>query len=79
MNILLDTQMYLWYLAESKALTAERRKAIEKAHRVYVSAVSLWEAVIKISIGRLEADPRDLKDGIAASGFLELPMQVDLQ
>jgi PIN domain nuclease of toxin-antitoxin system len=75
MNVLLDTQLYLWYLAESKALTKERRKAIGKANQVYVSAVSLWEAVIKIGLGRLHADPQGLKDGIAGSGFLELPMQ----
>ncbi len=77
MNILLDTQLYLWYLADSKFLTKDRRRAIGQAHRVYISAVSLWEAVIKIAIGRLQADPHDLKTGIAASGFLELPMEVD--
>jgi PIN domain nuclease of toxin-antitoxin system len=76
MNLLLDTQLYLWFLADSRHLTASRRKAIEHAAIVYVSAVSIWEATIKTSLGRLKADPQALIDGLVPSGFLELPLHM---
>jgi PIN domain nuclease of toxin-antitoxin system len=71
---LLDTQVYLWYLADSRKLPAKARERIAAAEEVYVSAVSVWEAAIKIGIGKLEADIGLVAAGIAASGFRELPI-----
>lgn len=44
------------------------------ATEVYVSSASIWEATIKIGIGKLDADIDVLAAQIAESGFLELPV-----
>ncbi|MGQ0524316.1 MAG: type II toxin-antitoxin system VapC family toxin [Betaproteobacteria bacterium] len=74
MRLLLDTQIYLWYLADLPKLSKEARAAIDDADEVFVSAASIWEATIKVAIGRLQAAPADLVAGITASGFVELPV-----
>jgi PIN domain nuclease of toxin-antitoxin system len=74
MRILLDTHIYLWWLEDSPLLSKAARKVIDGAVTVYVSSASLWEAMIKISLGKLEADPAELVAGIRASGFIPLPI-----
>jgi PIN domain nuclease of toxin-antitoxin system len=76
MRLLLDTQVYLWYLADSRKLPAQARRRIASAEDVFVSAASIWEAAIKVVTGKLQAAVEDLTDGIAASGFRELPVSV---
>ena len=43
MRVLLDTQIFLWFLADSPKLKAKVRTAIQAADEVYVSAASIWE------------------------------------
>jgi len=74
MRLLLDTHIFLWYLAASRKLTKPVLTRIEMADVVFVSAASIWEAAIKIKQGRLEADIDELYEGIASSGFVELPI-----
>lgn len=74
MRILLDTQLYLWYLGNTPEMTKARRTRIEQADEIYISAASIWEAIIKIGLRRLEAAPLDLVAGIQGSGFRELPV-----
>ena len=74
MRILLDTHIYLWWLEDSPLLSKAARKVIDGAVSVYVSSASLWEAMIKITLGKLEADPAELVAGIRASGFIPLPI-----
>jgi len=73
-TLLLDTQIFLWYLADSKRLVPRARTAISGADRVFVSAASIWEAAIKTALGKLTVVLDDLVAGIAASGFSELPI-----
>jgi len=47
---------------------------IREAESVYISSATLWEAVIKIGFGNLEADPAELVTGIRESGFEPLPI-----
>lgn len=68
------THIYLWWFEDSSPLSADARKLIFDADCVYVSAASLWEAVIKIGLGKLEANPADLVAGIRESGFEPLPI-----
>jgi PIN domain nuclease of toxin-antitoxin system len=68
-KILLDTHVYLWWVADSRSLPAAARKKIAGADAVFVSAASIWEAIIKIGVGKLAADPAALVRGIAGSGF----------
>ena len=74
MRLLLDTQVYLWYLEDSTKLPAAAKDRIAAAAEVYVSSASIWEASIKIGIGKLQADPEELVLGIEGSGFTELPI-----
>jgi PIN domain nuclease of toxin-antitoxin system len=76
MRLLLDTQIYLWWLTDSRKLAKATRERIENADEVYVSAASIVECEQKIQAGLLDADTEDLARGIKASGFTELPVRV---
>ncbi len=77
MILLLDTHIYLWYLADSPHIKLEVYEQIAEADEVFVSAASIWEAAIKIDLGKLEARISDLVEGIRASGFRALPVRVE--
>lgn len=80
MKILLDTHALLWFIAGDQNLSQTARLLIEDAtNEKYVSAASLWETAIKISVGKmnLQADfdkvfPRQLN----INGFDLLPIEV---
>jgi PIN domain nuclease of toxin-antitoxin system len=73
--LLLDTHVYLWWLADDASLSEEARRAIADSRSVvHVSAASLWEVSIKEALGRLELDGSDLAEEIVANGFIELPV-----
>ena len=78
MRLLLDTQVFLWFLSDEARVPDDARAAIESASNpVLVSAVSIWEIAIKASIGRLEishADVIKLPHLIETAGFDELPI-----
>lgn len=74
MKLLLDTHVYLWWLADSASLSAAAREKIIGADTVFVSAASVWEAIIKIGVGKLKADPEGVFRGIVESGFEPLPV-----
>lgn len=46
---------------------------IEEAE-VYVSAASIWEIAIKVSLGKLAVDPREVLAALEPTGFLSLPI-----
>jgi PIN domain nuclease of toxin-antitoxin system len=75
MRLLLDTSIYLWWLADSRKLSKAARDRIEAADEVYVSAATIVECEAKIAVGLLEADTEELVRGIRASGFRELPVR----
>jgi PIN domain nuclease of toxin-antitoxin system len=74
-RLLLDTQVYLWFLADSPKLSRKTREQISNAGAVYVSAASIWEAAIKIGVGKLNVAVDELVNNIQGSGFLPLPVQ----
>lgn len=54
MKVLLDTHVFLWYITADHQLPVTSRDAIrDPAHEVYLSAASVWEAVIKYALGKL--------------------------
>jgi PIN domain nuclease of toxin-antitoxin system len=56
-RLLLDTHIWLWILQGDKALGRDIQEQIEAGQdKALVSAISLWEAVIKIGRGRLRVD-----------------------
>jgi PIN domain nuclease of toxin-antitoxin system len=54
MRLLLDTHVFLWYIAADAHLPVPFRDAIKNVqNEMFVSAASIWEAVIKAQIGKL--------------------------
>lgn len=54
MKLLLDTHIFLWYIGKERKLSDTFRDSIRNpANEVYLSVVSLWEAMIKYRIGKL--------------------------
>jgi PIN domain nuclease of toxin-antitoxin system len=54
MELLLDTHIFLWYISGDKKLPTSFRNAIRNTENdVYLSVVSIWEAIIKHQLGRL--------------------------
>ena len=53
MKLLRDTHAFLWFIAGSERLSATARELIENsANQPFLSAASLWEMAIKLSLGR---------------------------
>ena len=80
MNVLLDTNAPLWWLADSDRLGQPARAVLaDPSNTVYVSAASAWEIAIKVGLGRLEA-PRHvagwLPDALTANRFTPLPITI---
>jgi PIN domain nuclease of toxin-antitoxin system len=78
MRILLDTHVFLWYITADARLPATFCAAIQDpANEVYLSVVSVWEAVIKHQFGKLPlpAPPADyLPQQRVAHGIASLPI-----
>ena len=54
MRLLLDTHVFLWFAAASPKLPPRFRTAIQDpANELFLSVVSVWEAVIKHQLGKL--------------------------
>jgi len=78
MKLLLDTHALLWFIGNDPQLSATARENIENpAHEKFVSAASLWEIAVKLSLEKLklprpfaEVFPRQLE----VNGFELLPI-----
>ena len=54
MKVLLDTHVFLWYISGDKRLPAPILSAVrDPDNEVYLSVVSVWEAIIKYQLGKL--------------------------
>ncbi len=54
MRILLDTHVFLWYISADPKLPASfRAPIVDRGNDVFLSAASVWEAVIKHGLGKL--------------------------
>lgn len=54
MRLLLDTHIFLWFIAGDSRLPRDVEVAIrDPANDVFLSPVSVWEAVIKHALGKL--------------------------
>ena len=74
MNVLIDTHILLWWLADDASLPdAARAEIARPENEVLVSAASAWEIAIKQSLGRLDA-PHELLTALSDNDFDTLPM-----
>ena len=54
MKILLDTHIFLWFICGDTKLSTDVRDSIcDLDNEVYLSAISIWEAVVKYQLGKL--------------------------
>jgi PIN domain nuclease of toxin-antitoxin system len=54
MNLLLDTHIFLWHISgDARMATLHRDSIQDPANMVFLSAASVWEAVIKHATGKL--------------------------
>ncbi len=54
MKILLDTHIFLWFITNNKRLANKYYDAISnRDNEIYLSVVSVWEAMIKYQLGKL--------------------------
>jgi PIN domain nuclease of toxin-antitoxin system len=54
MRLLLDTHIFLWYITGDRRLSGAVLPLIrDPANAVYLSVVSVWEAMVKYQLGRL--------------------------
>lgn len=73
MNLLLDTQAFLWFVGGDPALSTAARTAIEDgANASFLSMASAWELSIKSSLGKITfTEPFEsfLPDQLSRNGF----------
>jgi PIN domain nuclease of toxin-antitoxin system len=73
MNLLLDTHALIWWLADDPRLGPTARALVaDPANKVLVSVVSPWEIVIKIRIGKLEAEIGAVERALVRNNFARL-------
>ena len=54
MRILLDTHIFLWFISGDSQLSTNVRDALrDPDNEVYLSAISVWEAIVKYQLGKL--------------------------
>jgi PIN domain nuclease of toxin-antitoxin system len=78
LNLLLDTHIALWAIADDPRLSQQARQLIEApTTNVWVSAASIWEIAIKHSLGRgdMPVSSEDALRYFLDSGYQILPIE----
>lgn len=77
MHYLIDTQVILWAAIAPDRLTGDAVAFLnDPANRLYFSPASIWEIVIKNSLGRpdFKVNPGLLRRGLIDNDYMELPI-----
>jgi PIN domain nuclease of toxin-antitoxin system len=75
MRLLLDTNVVIRAVYEPSRLPAAVADTLrEPENAVFFSAAVVWELAIKSSLGKLSYHPEPARRGLAARGFVELPI-----
>lgn len=78
MRLLLDTHILLWAAGDPERLTPESRDLLDDpATELLFSAASIWEVVIKKTLGRRDfyIEPRQFRDALMQNGYSELSVR----
>lgn len=79
--MLLDTHALIWIIDDDPRLSATARQAyLDRASDLFVSAASLWEIGIKVSIGKLtlaEGWPTAIAHELEANAIQWVPIELD--
>jgi PIN domain nuclease of toxin-antitoxin system len=77
MNIILDTHIFLWILAEPERINQKYLEYLENsANEIYISSISIAEIAIKSSIGKLNFN-FEIDEVISISGFESLDFTIN--
>jgi len=77
LNLILDTHIFLWAIATPEKLTKRQREEIEQpTNRLFLSAISVAELMIKASLAKLSLT-FDPKEAALASGIETLPFAAE--
>jgi len=79
MTLLLDTQAFLWWVADDRRLSRRARTAIAATPSV-LSVASCWEMAIKASLGKLTLPhpvDRFVQQQLEVNGFTLLPLSLE--
>ena len=74
-NLLIDTQSFIWFVENDPKLPVSVRSVMEDdQYNLFISIASLWEIVIKSSLGKLHIQKNipEMIKGITKSGFFIL-------
>jgi PIN domain nuclease of toxin-antitoxin system len=74
MGVLLDTQIVYWFFYEKRNVPGAAWDVMNQSNGVFVSAASIWEIAIKVKIGKLNADAREILRLLESAGIKELPV-----
>jgi PIN domain nuclease of toxin-antitoxin system len=78
MKFLLDTHALIWWLSDDRRLGARARALIaDPNNTIFVSVVSLWEIVVKLRIGKLEADIGAIERAVLRNSFDRLAITAE--
>jgi PIN domain nuclease of toxin-antitoxin system len=74
MRLLLDTHFAYWVFYETARLSQQAKEFIYGAEEIFVSSASIWEMAIKVRLGKMGGDPREMANMIEEADFEELPV-----
>jgi PIN domain nuclease of toxin-antitoxin system len=83
MRLLLDTHIWIWSLIAPDRLSGEVRSSLVKPdHELWLSAISVWEALLLIRKGRLRVGGQEgpiwVAEALARSPVREAPITFDV-
>ncbi len=80
MRAILDTHVFLWWIANDKRLSKASRQIIERAgNEILFSAASAWEIAVKCRLGKLDlpSNPETfVSNHLAKNDFTSLPITI---
>lgn len=81
MQVLLDTNAFLWWVTNDEKLSRAARTIISNPqNNIFFSIVSAWEIVIKTKIGKLplpESPEIYIPNRLSHYGFISLPIKME--
>jgi len=73
--IVLDTHAWVWWSTKPGKLGKKARRAIDKAERIGIPAIAVWEVAMKAHLGKLRFDrpfPAWIEEALATDTRIEL-------
>ena len=77
MNVLIDTQSFIWFFENNPRLPSSVKTLMESSSGLVVSVASFWEITIKANLGKLAIDGNisNMMDKALSKGFRILPIE----